>query len=894
MKQIIYLILVVFLCFQSTELYAKTKKKKTKGDTTAIAAKQTSYQKLLKKGTISVKSNFITLHKVEDKLYFELPVKYINREMLMASTPSEVSDLSFANIGMKATGTEHVKFTRIDSTIYLCKINSGNSSDDTNTANAFKITNLDPVLFAYKIAAFNKDSSAVVFDATEPFCTDAKIFSFFRNNGQQIKINAVFNKSAFKLLTFKSFDDNLSIKSYFSYNISISLMGRTVVENQPYTMKVTRSLLLLPEKKMKPRIVDSRVGVFRSGGERIVSESDGLERYAVANRWQLVPKDTVAYFRGETVEPIKPIVFYVDNNFPEKWKPAVKEGVEKWNLAFEKIGFKNAVICKNFPVKTVIDSVTARDTVKAAEIAAANAEADAFDPDNLKYSCIRYLPSSTANAMGPSWVDPSTGEIINASVIVWSNISQLINNWRFVQTAQVDPRVRAKKMPDEIIHQSLIYVISHEIGHCLGFMHDMGASFAFDVDSLRSPSFTRLYGTTPCIMDYARYNYVAQPQDTGVSLTPPELGVYDYFSVKWSYKYLQGGLDQWNEQPIVESWVDEHAGDPIYRFGYQQIASRYDPSSIEEDLGNDPIRASNYGISNLKYILSHLEEWIENDPDYEHRKTLYDVMRTQYYRYVRNVMYNIGGIYLAEVKEGTVGEKHKSVPREKQQQALQWVLNEYKNATWLDNDSLRKHFPVQVVGSSSIRSLLLSNIKGLFHNVVLSSYYSEKPYSISDFSSDLYKGTWATLLQGAALTEGESALQKAIVKMLCESFSNKYVSVGYAPSFTGTFEYAENGVDNCGDMPTPADIEAYGLGNNCAGGKWCHFECDMEQQFGKTNPYLRQVNISSIDQTAEYLQDMAVRSRDLLKSRLGSVSAKDKIHYQSLLIQLNAALKDKI
>ncbi|MDR2556341.1 MAG: zinc-dependent metalloprotease, partial [Bacteroidales bacterium] len=881
-QKIFCIVLMLGLCCQGVCFG----KKKPKADT---AVKQTEYQKLLKKGkTTTVKSNFITLHKVEDKLYFELPVKYIGREMLMASTPSEVSTLSYANIGMKETGTQHVKFTRIDNTIYLCRINKGKNSDDTNAANAVKITSLDPVLFTYKIAAFNKDSSAVVFDAAEPFCSDAKIFSLFKDRGP-LKVNGVFNKEAFKLLEFKSFDDNLSIKNYFSYTVSISYQGKPLVENVPYTMKVTRSLLLLPEEKMKPRIVDSRVGVFRTGQERITDKLDELESYAVVDRWKLVPKDTVAYFRGELVEPQKPIVFYVDNNFPEKWKKPIKEGVEKWNMAFEKIGFKNAVICKDFPVG---DSC--------------------FDPDNLKYSCIRYLPSSTANAMGPSWVDPATGEIINASVIVWSNITQIINNWRFVQTAQIDPRVRSKKMPDDIISESLIYVISHEIGHCLGFMHNMGASFAFDVDSLRSPSFTQQYGTTPCIMDYARFNYVAQPQDKGVLFAPPELGVYDYFFVKWSYTYLPDSLDEWGEQPIVESWVDEHAGDPVYRFGYQQTASRYDPSSIEEDLGNDPVRAGNYGISNLKFILSHLSEWIGDDPDYAHRLSLYNALQTQYYRYIRNAMYNIGGIYLAEVKEGTAGEKHTPVAREKQQQSLQWVLNEYKNATWLDNDSLKQVFPMRVAGSSRVRSSILSNIKGLFHNIVLASYYSvDVPYSIDDFSSDLYKATWSTLLRGSALTEGDIALQKAIVEMLCESLGE-----GLPKTFTLVFAddafspvplyMPQSASPVLPHTPSLADIEAYGLGrNDCGfsshgqsladieasgvgmstGMSGYHFGCDFEQpNFGKTSPYLWKVDISAIDQTEAYLQDMAVRSRDLLKSRLGSASAKDKIHYQSLLI----------
>ncbi len=374
--------------------------------------------------------------------------------------------------------------------------------------------------------------------------------------------------------------------------------------------------------------------------------------------------------------------------------------------------------------------------------------------------------------MGPSWTDPTTGEIINASVLVYGNIIQLINNWRFVQTAQLDPSVRGKKLPDDVVKASLVYVVAHEVGHCLGFMHNMASSAAFPVDSLRSASFTQKYGTTPCIMDYARFNYVAQPGDKGVKLTSPELWEFTMIPDQVELPVCSDVKDEWDEQPIVEKWVDEKAGDPIYRYGRQQIQVRYDPSAIEEDLGDDPVKASDVWRENLKYILSNLKEWINDDPNYSHRQTLYGQIMNQYYRYLRNVMYNVGGIYLTEVKEGTPGKRYEAVPKARQKASMAWILKQYKSMDWLNNAELKQHFPLSVDGSAIVRERVAKDLQGWLVNVILSSHVAASPYSINEFMTDLYNGTWNSLLQGKALTEGDKILQKAMVDMVCESLND--------------------------------------------------------------------------------------------------------------------------
>lgn len=847
------------LLVPSTDVAASVfKKKKKKAQTEATAAqkpapkkKQTPYEKLMKEVADSACGGTFNLYRTsKDKIYMGFPRNMMGRRMLVGSTITATSNPAYLNVGYKYVKPTYFQIDLKDSLVVLSVPGANATSSDPGMQTALERSYIPKVLRRIAVQATSKDSSEVIFEVTP-------LINSVAPKGKNFSLTKAADEKSTWFSDLKAFSDNASVKVHSNVDFTktfLMLKGKVGSGSMAYTV----SFMLLPENPMPARVQDSRIGVFPVGpGEgsvkyNLTSAEDGFKGYVLASRWRLELSDTTAWKNGQKVTVRNPIVWYVDNSFPEAWKAPIKEGVLAWNKAFEAIGLKDVMQVRDFP--------TAEEDPQ-------------FDPDNLKYSCIRYVPDATMNAMGPSWVDPVTGEILNASVLVYNDVIKLINNWRFVQTAQVDEKVRAVKMPQDIIDESMVYVISHEIGHTLGLMHNMGASSAYPTDSLRNAAFTAKYGTTPSIMDYARFNYVAQPGDKGVRLVPPTLGVYDEYAIKWLYTPVPGAKDIWEEAEIAGKIIEAKAGDPLYRYGAQQMATSaaygsYDPSARTEDLGDDPIKSSDYGIRNLKYILPRMNEWIgADDEDFTHRGDLYTQLTNQYYRYIGNVMAQVGGIYLNNVKDGSAVKPSVPVARKVQRASLKWVVAQLRSSSWINEPSVTSNLPLAAPQSNKICAAVAKSLASTVPtNVMLSSAVPgvAGPYTVKEYYDDLYAEVFASSIAGRRLSSEEKTLQREVL-----TASSKDVKSVLSKSFAEETEADEH----------------------LCGQDWCGFE---DHSLGEgQSPFQKAVSVQTIDESDGCRIIFLNKVKALCLYRRSSAPSEDRAHYEYLLARVNAALQNQ-
>ena len=589
----------------------------------------------------------------KQELLFEFTPDHSSHMFLLTNRLTETSDDAAFAAGQMIGNQIMFRVEMDTSYVHFFNVSSYNRMrPGDEMGEAFYKNHRDPVFKSFKVKAFKQDTCYLV-DMTKFFQSNEKCITPLQYSSNIMgQKSGSYDSDASKILEVKSFPENVEITSQMNFH----------AEPEPYFVQVRRSILLLPDEPMKMRYQDNRVGYFYTMYNWYSTDIDKVDTRKCIHRWRLEPKvgEEEKYFAGELVEPAEPIVFYVDSSFPDKWKDAIKKGIEDWQPAFEAAGFKNAIIARDYP---------------------SPADSTGFDPDDIRFNCVRYIATDIANASGPSYVDPRTGEILVGDVNWYHNVISLVNNWRFTQTGAVDPRVRKHVFDDEVMSESLRYVASHEIGHTLGLMHNMGASHSFPVDSLRSPSFTQKYGTTASIMDYARNNYVAQPGDLekGVRLVPPLIGVYDIHAINWGYRLFPGDLTPEQEKPLLNKIITDKGDDPMFKFGAQQIFNTLSPADQTEDLGNDHIKAGNYAIANMKKMVPQLEKWFhEEGEDYMEIKVKFFNLANQYRRIFNHVIPYVGGVYFNDlVQDGSTGERARVfVPKTKQKEAMTWLVDQ--------------------------------------------------------------------------------------------------------------------------------------------------------------------------------------------------------------------------
>ena len=830
-------------------------------DTKKEKKEEDKYTKFFKdKKVETARGKFVTLHKIDGNVYLELPTKYLGKELMMGAKVTSTTDPDYLAVGSMNSAPIVFRFEKQDSVIVMKAPNSIVYRRDASPElqKALELNYRDQSVESFTPEVYKADSSAVVLKINSLVTESSPFFEIVPSQQGPFKITSSRNSNLTFVKGLKAFDTNASVRVEMNFSVNASLMGvLTVAKDMPLTAEVTYTILPVEASNAIPRLADARVGYQTTRKVSFPDYLDQSEPVYLAHRWQLVPKDKKAYAKGQLTEPEKKIVFYLDSAFPASWQRPIREGVLRWNKAFEAAGFRNAIEVRDFPKND-----------------------KQFDPDNLEYSCIRYIPNSQETIAASNWADPRTGEIFSGNLTIYNNVEALMHKQRFIGTAAVDPQVRSSRLPQALFEESLSQLVTQEMGSVLGLLHNYAASASYTTDQLRSAKFTKESGLTPSILDGVTYNYLAQPADKGVRLINDQLGVYDLFAIDWGYRYFDLKGDPAAEAKELLSRVDKRAREPYLRYAPEQ---RYavDPTVRTEDLGNDPIKTAELTMKNLAFIQSNLSKWITNDPDSRKKKSLYLAIVQGYYLQLKNAMSLVGGVVCQESRLSTSLPRYQVVPKAKQREAFQWLLRQAKDFQGkADRNFERKGF-IDVSYYDQLLEFLVKDIYDLRSRIIIASQVDSKTYSLGEYFDDLYQATFASTIAGKSPNHMERLMQIAFIdKSVAGTVNPRNATPGMPYSFAGAPASVGGKLISLASTTDYSDALKSGRVN-----------------YGGGNPSASiypMANVPALDTSEQYMYAALLKVRPLLEQRAASTTDRTlKAHYQTLAFKVAKLLDAK-
>ena len=698
-----------------------------------------SYSDVITEDAVTSEGLFDT-HMIDGDLFYEIPLDLMGREMLLltriARTPAG------AGYGGSKANTSTVRWERDGDRVRLRLVSYENFADDTTAiAGAVRNSNFEPIIMGFDIEVMSEDSAAAVIEVTELFTDDVTLLGLQKARRDQYSVRRVDADRTY-IVRANAFPTNVEVRRVLTYDATEAPSNGA---SNTLSMEMHHSMLVLPDDPMEPRLCDERVGFFSTSQIDYGLDEQRAETRCFVTRWRLEPSDPAAFARGELVDPVKPIVYHIDPATPPKWVPYLKQGVEDWQSAFERAGFSNAIVARDVPT----DDPT-------------------WSPEDARYSVIRYLASPVQNASGPHVHDPRTGEILESDIQWYHNVMNLLRNWFFVQTAAVNEDARGVRFDDELMGELIRFVSAHEVGHTIGLQHNMQASSAYSVEQLRT-RFVCEMGVAPSIMDYARFNYVAQPGDDTCLM--PVVGPYDKFAIEWGYRPFPG-KDREAEMEDLREMVVEMQDDPVYRFS---SPTGSDPTALTEAIGDDAMRASDYGVENLKRIADNLTDWtFEEGEDYAQLQELYGNVVSQWGRYTGHVVANIGGVVRTRKRQGQDGVPYEMVDKDKQERAFEYLNRQvFATPEWLLDSDILDRFQgsgatdlVRARQAQALNQVL--NVDRMKRLVEQEAFHGNDAYSLGEMLDDLRAGVWSEVASGRDTDAYRRNLQRAYLDRMKE------------------------------------------------------------------------------------------------------------------------------